>query len=726
MFGRSGAHSNNDPRESSSSSVGHDSRFSMLKQEISEGESGPLSNEGLLERSISCEGFTVRFAVERDRVVHLEVDVTHPGFPGAKRVFLLSPLLDEAYAISPETVAQVVSESSSIETRLDALKLVASHFSPECRARLVWRDSGVVEKDPSPDICDEFEPAFAISQRPTTQWTDFIEGRTRRAVTVWRNDKPFVEFCVAQDSKGDVYSASMLLVRVELNWPLLTKSGLPVSKFNVWKSIDQYIEVLQKSRLFAWPSALEELAREQERRSGAGADPDESREFYVQQVLVSINDENAPVLGPGEVFQRFFAAVSDVGYVGAMLPDGRTLWMSMPGPSEDFQSLVIHWAGLSCSGGDPFLLRVTFDGADLREVRAACGKCFTSGSWNDIEKGLQELASIPSGRLSIIEPPSPETCPRIINQLVDYAKLFDGDGASGVGIFGEREISDPVTRLFMTKGMVRGATCMHAYANHADLSQSWLCEALLDENLEGELLFTNKLGGRFVLSMDENVGDVARRFESLKQLIECIYLQPERLRHKAQEVGVKELWGEVLPTSTNGLSYQMLNQIAMTWFSRFSTWESSYRLRFSRQQVFRVQPLPDNRWAISRCQNRLSVLELSYHTLIVGDNGVEEAYYSAGKRNLLGALTGVRLVPIGNHGVFSQAELFMLFSLMQKYPEELQGVDLRSLVLSHLPYVAVEPAASMRHIDLERDTRDLWVRMVNAMRWVAGIFIKGQ
>lgn len=723
MFAPSAADFSNNPGESRNSSVTTGEQSRASEPHPSKSETWELQNQDCAATTLSCGGFAVRFAIQGKRVTLLEIDVTHPAFPGVTRVLPLSQVLNEAYALSPETVAQIVHENSSDEMRLDALEVIVSHISPDLRRTLGWRDVGVTERKPSSEIRDEFEPTFAISQRLATQYNDLVDGRARRVVTVWRNDEPFVEFCVVQDLRGDVFSADMNVVRLELNWPLVNKNGLSVNKFDVWRSIDEYIDVLQRSRLYPWPAALEELAGEHERRLSANRTRGESPEYCVEEVLLAVNENDLPVVGSGKALKRFFATVNDVGCVTHTLPDGRTLWMSMPGVSQYSESPSLQLAGFSC-GADPFILRISFDTKDHQAVFAAWACCNSANDWNDIDKGLKKLALIPSGRLSIIEPRGPEECPLIINQLVECAKRYDAHGGSNIGTFGESEMSDSATRFFVSRGIVRGCGYMHAFADYANLSQAWLCDALVNENVEGHLSFTNKLGGRFVVAIDADRGDVSSRSEALRGLIQCMYERPENLLLKAREIGAIELCDDFLPTAANASSYRTLNDLAVTWLSRFSNWESAHRLRYSRQQPFRVRPLPEARWAISRCLDGVSPSALSYHTLIVGERGVEQAYYSDGKRTFFGSLKGVRVVPASPHSTFSDEEVLALLSIMQNLQSHVEDGDVERLLSHHLLEAAVHRGASMRHIDPDCDTKDLWVRARNLAGWIIRQFTR--
>lgn len=664
--------------------------------------------------TIECRGFTLRCLRDGSKVVGLEIDVRHPKFADKIRTFELSEYLRQGLLTSPTTVAQIVSKETLESTRLDALRALTRHIATsELRREGVrCRDAGtaVISKDATEDTQPQ-----RLEHTLGTSWSDLLQGRTRQSLMVLRNGMPLLEFSVAFDERGEVAAALMNLVPLELRWPILTRDGSAVDRTTVWKSVDEYVAFLDATKHYPWPLALEDLGAMQDMRSGRGADHEEDAVSCVTQVALSVLDEHRYATDPS--FSLVSPSRAPFGLEGfaRALPDERVLWSSGPDVAEGRRGFEFSLGGFSTYGA-PYKITATVPHGNAGGLWDAVRQIRFSRSWSELERGLVILAKIPGVRFSVTEVAEREAFPRGVNELLERLRRRGLEGEVEVGL-GETPLGDSIaTNAWIVGGLIRGLAPIRARVDGPSFSSSWRCQGFLDEDLHGQLVFTNQLGGELIVAPHGLGGPWQKRMETIEALMVTMNERPMTFARDVLAFEGVDVRCENLPTCSGDSSHANLDRIALLWRRSFKDRHAS-EASFSGMSAYRATELRDGRWALAR---QFGVGgERSYHTIVVGPHGADVMYLSTGERGWLGQLQGTEVKPGGERKVFQDWELQVIFPLLVPSGSSVEPKNIQRIISNSIGDVSIRGGVSMREFDPERNQKD-FVSM--ASNWLWGFF----
>lgn len=656
---------------------------------------------GTEERLIACGVVTIRCAMRDGVPAMVVLEARHPGAPGTVRTFDISNHAREAWQRSPLTVRQVVDLSSSSDMRLDALKVMTRHVAREAEMHVYDSPPG-----PAFNMRDIFEPSFAVSNRVGTEWGDVVRGYQRLVVSVLRNQSPFVEFSIVENDRGEVVSSLVNLIPVEVRWPLLNERGEPAGQRDISQTIDSYIAVLQRAAGFQWPQALEQLAVFQESRMRIADGDSVVPGMCVADVSLGARTES---LFAGHLeFSKVASALAPFGIEGdpVVLPDRRVVWISNPELSPADNHVVATLGGFS-ECGVPYAVELRGPNESLDRMWRAISGIKWHKAWGDIEKGCIDLAKVPAIEFRLSEPGGREEYPSSINSLMNALKSPDEGRCVGVGLSRPLTHYDAPFHARVMSALVRGYVPIHAVGPQRSLGSTWVCEAFLDEALTGQVVLTNKLGGRIVASVDADLVSVGERLELLRAFIGEIYENPEMLSSRISRHAALEIHSADLPHVIDDAAYRVMDTVAQMWRAPTSAARSS-----AFDSTFRSERLRDGRWALTKLQDRETRAgRFDSTTLVIGACGVEELYLTCGTRSSLGELRGTRVRPSTAVPAFRDVELIALLKEVSGREQNPSDDHFASRITATIPHLRVDRRCSMRHVDSERSSLDVVFRI---------------
>ena len=678
--------------------------------ETSTDDAGVLRHKGTLQiETITCRGFIITSALDEGTPVGLEVHVRHPKFPGMSRTFLLSEYLRQGLKSSPTTVAQILSSDARESTRLDALRTLTRHIAaPSLREQGVsFRDIGSVEisRDSQAD-----NQQFRIEHRLGTNWNDFVHGYDRQIVSVVREGVPIVDFSVALDQRGEVASALIQLLPLELRWPIVDQTGSAVDRASVWKAVDEYIAFLSRARHYPWPQALEDLGALQDERIARGEEQEDDSVSCVMQVALAVLDEHRYATDPG--FSIVDPSRSPFGLEGfaRALPDERVLWSSGPDSLEGSRGFEFSLGGFSMCGA-PYKVSVAVPHTGAGVLWDAVRQIRFSRTWPELERGLITLARSPGCQFSVTEVTDRALYPRAVNELLERLGERGLAGVVEVGIGRSTRGADAAGVAWVMAGLVRGLAPIHGVVVGPGASSSWRCQGFLDEDLRGQLVFTNQLGGELIVTLGQRAESWRTSIQTIERLIMLMKERPSMLEREIRTVENIGVSAENFPTHVGEKTYATLDPIARLWQRSFKPSRESDEL-----SSFRAHELAHGRWSLARSFSVNG--EMSYHTLVVGPLGVERIYLSTGQRSWLGQLRGTEVRPSSGRQIFEDWELRALFPLCVQTGSSVDVKNLHRMISNSVGAVLLRHSVSMREFDPERAQRDL---AVIAGRWLRGL-----
>ncbi|MEY4701259.1 MAG: hypothetical protein RL326_1446 [Pseudomonadota bacterium] len=664
--------------------------------------------------TVECRGFTLRSLRDGSQLVGLEIDVRHPKFADKIRTFELSEYLRQGLLTSPTTVAQIVSKDTLESTRLDALRDLTRHIAtPELRREGVrCRDAATVVI--SKDVTQDTQP-LRLEHTLGTSWSDVLQGRTRQSLSVFRNGKPLLEFSVAFDERGEVAVALINLVPLELRWPILTRDGAAVDRTTVWKSIDEYVTFLDATKHYPWPQALEHLGAMQDLRSGRGADHEEDTVSCVTQVALSVLDENRYATDPSFSLVSPSRAPFGLDGFARALPDERVLWSSGPDVAGGQQGFELSLGGFSTYGA-PYKVTVTIPHGGAGELWDAVRQIRFSSSWSELELGLVLLAKTPGVRFSVSEVTDREAFPRRVNELLERLCQRGLEGVVEVGVGDTHLRGNIATNAWIVGGLIRGLAPIHAHVTGPSFSSTWRCQGFLDEELHGQLVFTNQLGGELIVTPHGLGGPWQKRLETIETLMVTMKERPMTFARDVLAFEGVDVRSENFPTRLGDCSHANLDRVALLWRRSFKD-QHATESPFSAMSAYRATELRDGRWALARqgCVGG----DMSYHTLVVGPHGVEVMYLSGGERGWLGQLQGTEVKPGGGRKVFKDGELQIVFPLLVPSGSSVEPKSIQRIITNSIGDVSIRGGVSMREFDPERNQKDI---VFIASEWLWGLF----
>jgi hypothetical protein len=596
------------------------------------------------------------------------------------------------------------------------LRVLTKHIaSPELRRQgVLFKDAEreVVSSAPGNDI-----RPFRVENHLGTNWNDLLKGHARQIVSVVRDGTPIVDFLVSFDDRGELASALMSLPRLELRWPILAQDGSAVDRYSVWKAIDEYVAFLDKSKCYPWPQALEDLGALQDlRAAGVGAELDAERVPCATQVALSVLDEHRYATDPSFSIVNPTRAPFGIEGFARALPDERVLWTSGPDVLERGRGFEFSLAGFS-TYGTPYKVSVTVPHAGADLLWDALRQIRFSRSWGELEAGLVRLAQCPGVAFSVSESTDRDIYPRGVNELLERLNQRGGNGVVDVGVGRALEGADIVSAAWIMGGLIRGLAPINARVDGPTFSSSWRCQGFLDEELHGQLVFSNGLGSELIVTPHAVKGGSWRsRLESIERLMVAVREHPATFAKDVLGFEDVDVRCENLPSRVGERAYGNLDRIALLWQRSFKQGHGGED-GVTEISSFRVQELADGRWMLAR---RFSLSgELSYHTLVVGPLGVEAIYLSAGQRTWLGQLRGTEVKPSSGRRVFEDWELQVMLPLFVPAGSSLEAKNLQRIITNSVGDVSVRRGVSMKDFDPELYQRDL---VSIASRWLRGLF----
>jgi hypothetical protein len=663
---------------------------------------------------IECRGFIVRVGRQGGTPIALEIDVTHPKFPEIARTFELSRYLQQGLAASPATVQQIISKDSLESTRLDALRVLTEHIaSSELRRQGVpAKDGGSVSVSEHPP---RNEQGFRLENSLGTNWRDVLNGHSRQVLSVFRGGSPLVEFSVCYNEAGDVAGALINLLPLELRWPILNPDGSAVDRASVWKAIEDYVTFLDKTKHYPWPQALEDLGAVQDLRRGKRGDRVDEEVSCVMQVALSVLDEHRYATDPSfSIVNPTRAPFGLEGFARA-LPDERVLWTSGPDVAEDLRGLEFTLGGFSTYGA-PYKVSAIVPQSGEGVLWDAVRQIRFSRSWTDLERGLVTLARSPGIQFSVTEITDREVFPRGVNELVERLRRREVGGIVDLGLGAPLAGEDIATNAWLVGGLIRGMAPIHARFEGPSLSSSWQCEGFLDEDLHGQLFFWNQLGGELIVTPHGLGGSWRKRMESLEGLIVSMCERPTTFARDVLGFEGVDVRSDNLPSRSGDELYASVDRIALLWRRSFKD-SQAIASRFSRMSPYRTHELGDGRWALAQ-QSSLNG-KRSYHTMVVGPEGVEAIFISSGERGWLGKLRGTEVRPTAKQKAFKDWELKAVLPLLVPSDSSVPQKSIHRVIASSIGGVSIRRAVSMREFDPERNQRDM---VSIASQWLRGLF----
>ena len=672
-----------------------------------------------LSREIPGEYLTVRFAEKMVEpaplVTKLELEVSHPKLPGQSRTFDISYLLHEGYRASPSTIRQIVDPSFSSESRADALRTllvdicnVRGNFPPDRREVSVspCRD----------DIIDELEPTFEIRGQLLTELGDVVRGYSRRAVTVVRNHKPLVQFLLIEQ-EGVVRHASILLHPSHIEWPLLDRNGRYVTDQTVDATLHDFTHQLRQTRQAPMLRIIESLGREVQDRVAQNEDAPEAlrRRAFVQEAWTACRDDRvwtpefgAPPISP-------VLAPPGYGYTARELPDGRAFWIY-----HDIQGSgdVIRIAGYSRSGS-LFSVQLHYPPHMSWRVAMLCERIVSSGGWPDFSPALEVLRTSKKSGVSLHYSPGADQYPAAVNALLDIARGCEGNRNIGRGVWSDEDGRMEGYFADMVTEFVKGRLPIHGSIGGRNPASSWVFHAMLDEDLNGTVLFVNSLRGS--LTLRSMLGfDVESRRQDLLEVLNSMYDSPGEFIEKFYGIGSFEVTAHNLPRRGEVELSGALNTIAVSMWKGIKAAGHYFSIDLCGHAPWSSQRLISGDWALSLESVHSVRGALPYLlTCIVHEGGVREILVSYGERGFLGGLLGKQIVPNGGSGFFSEHEVGAIVRSLADRSPDAKGVSVSDRVLAICPHAHVSWLSSLRRFDPQFKQRDLLSRIV---RWFQNIW----
>lgn len=660
--------------------------------------------------AIHSDYVTLRFERCRvagiDQIVSLELEAKHPKVPNASRVFPLSHILADGYRGCRTTVEQIVARDLSMESRLDALRTVMEKMTVKdipVRAEPVPRQRAAAES------LDELEPTFAIRNTLHTELRDVLRGYSRRSVTVYRNDKPLLDFFLIEDAVG-LRHASMRVHPGGLEWPLLDASGLSVTTATVDHAIHDFTHILSKVRSASPTKSLEVVAMELADR--VGRNPYASKglkgRFFVEEIAAAARDVRLWSLDFGRPEISPALAPEGQGFIPRALPDNRMVWVQHDTLGK--VPNVVRVVGFSTSG-TKFQAEFHYPANMEWRVGNAVGMFMNGESWPSFDRLIGFLVSARKSGLALHFSNSADSYPAAVNSLIQAVteshneELLDRLLAPAHNR--HQEIFVPV----ILSELLRGRLPIGGVLGRGGPAYRWCVQAFLDEDLHGRVLAVNAFGGSVSLT-SLPASSLADRRAQLLRAFDLLHNAPRDVLELSLSGGAFREERRLLPEWGECETYGFVNRASK------EMWKAAAATGFYGSDG----PIEDRHWIVSRYG--ATTWSVSLGSLVswcgtlpyvmnckVGHMGVEEISISDGRRGLLGGLRGVSLRP-DEYRPFSEEEVRVLLATScapLSWEEKLAALRAAG------PEMIVSPHAMLRSIDPEKEHRDIPFRL---WRWI--------
>lgn len=678
------------------------------------------------ERFIEAPLFSLRFREvgpkEARRIVSLTVETKHPTLNGVSPVFCLDRALSDGYQRSPHTLSQIVASDVTEATRREAIGVLVTELVRDKKlAQEIQRPviTAPMRKS-SHEFYDELEPVFTIQTAVSTTFPDFVRGHVRRAVTVYRNDRPIVSFVVV-NAGAELASAEIHVEPINIKWPLIDAAGLPVTPLTVDQAIHELTCTLRGTRDAMWAVSVHHLAHELERRQRVRlTDPDEfEAEPFLYQFMAAVPDDQ---LWGDDISRSPVAlalAPNGRSLKPKQMPDGRVVWVGWDKPRSGSASRQIVLAGFSKSGGE-FELSIEAPRQLDARMKVFCGDLLNAASWQKCSRALDRVCALPGIRVQATSGKEAESYPSVINALIDEIKEMAPDASPSRGAPFDALYPNGETTREKLEPYLQGKSPFAVVLRGKTPATTWCVEASLDEELTGGICCTNSLGGMMYLGLERGTRSLASQRAVVREIFLTAAHTPALLGPLLEGIPDTFYRREMLPEGRTRAAYAQLDQLAAAWERELFRMGVLREFKFAGEIPWWVEPLEDNRFNLSILPVKDSRLKCCMnHSLVVGARGVEAVYLSRGERSFLGLLRGAAVTPANPETAFSPEETGVLLRLMSSDESIRSQEALETIVQNALPHVAVRSGVGMRQRDPQRNQRDLLQIVRN---WVGRVF----
>ena len=668
-------------------------------------------------RVIEGDFVALRFATqklnEQEIVTRLHLEARHPKVVGDARIFDLSVILAEGYRRHPGTVAQIVNPELSMEARLDALRTVVVHFAG-------LRDSLSPLNEPSLSTMskrslDGWEPSFAIKHVVLTEFGDALRGYARRGVTVVRNEEPWVQFLIIENSNG-LCDASMVVLPTGVELPLLDRNGHAVGETTLNETIHDFTHLLRKGRYEPELKALETVAAELADRLHRNPDAPHAlkKRNFAHEVVFAARDGLLWTKENTATTSHRGVKVSEKEFEARELPDGRVLWLSH---RHRRSSSDITLVGESLEGGR-YELSFLYPVQTHQRVARLFDRVISGKQWPDFHEITDLLHAVPRSSFAIILPSSMDTYPSAVNSLMREIQGHAPEFAVERGLQRETfyrmdpHLSDCVLELVM------GRSPFFTVIDNGNPAESWCVQAFLDRDLKGRVFAVNALGGSImVCDQKVPVSTEFRRTQLLKFFKTLAEDSGRIASNPNHENGLLEVRRNLPgPRWNDAFAYDAAARAAsLCWDALvkdgcFSPQRSASEMRWHSQKI------SEGVWSVSLVapSGRHGWLPYLINFIVIPD-GITEVSYSRGLRGIFGGLWGKRVLPEGGR-TLSDAQVLEVIRILIRSSKGMLGMSESAAFREISPDIRSTFLSSLRSVDPDRTDYDILRRIANYFR----------
>lgn len=640
-------------------------------------------------------------------VSRLSVEAKHPKIPGDSRVFDLSHVLAEGYRRHPATVSQIVNPNLSLESRLDALRTVAFDIAQIKEPVPPLHDTVYGSKEDR--FVDGLERTLVIKQVVLTEFADILQGYSRRGVTVVRNEEPWVQFHITERSES-LCNASIVIMPTGLEFPLLDRSGHPVTDRSLNGAIHDFIHILRQERCEPELKALEAVAAELTKRLRRHPDPPPAlaqRDFGHE---VAVAARNSARRAPGSEEQRGLteARLLNGEFHATELPDRRVFWSRHRlRPISSEVTFIVD-----SLDGSRFEVSFHYPSRFHQRVARLLATACKLGQWPQFRKMTDFLRASPGGGFAVVLLQSADLYPAAVNALMhDIEQALPQSGidrgllrarSSGLCYFLPEFLSE----------LVKGRSPFSLVVDNGSPAESWHVQVFLDRDLQGTVYAVNALGGSLVVGERQIVGSLASRRSRLLKFFKLLAEDSGSVTHNPNRSrGFYEVRRNLPENSGNdALGYAAaIHGASIVWDALvkeggFTPEQSASGVRWDSRK------LREGVWAVSLVAPTGRGAWLPYLiTVTANPSGIIEISYSRGARGLLGGLQGRRVRSLAG-GAFSDGEVWNVVRVIAGGSKGTLAMSEGDAFSSVSPFIVPSFLSSLRSLDPERERRDLLSR----------------